>query len=160
MGQGMKNTPKKKADQIVFRETLSPTIPLAPTADILTPYQVRSLVVIVWALAAIALGVGVGLLLTPKPNNTATITPPDVQTADIPLASAQTPTTITVKAPVSATLAGTASALGVTQAQAGTPIQTVSSNYLQPSAVPAAYAPGFGSYQNLQGTIGTTPVSK
>lgn len=160
MGQAMKNTPKrrKETDQIVFRETLAQTMPYAPSTTILTPYQLRSMVVVVWALAAIALGVGLGLLLTPKPTTQAVITPAQVQTADLSFATPSNPT-INENAPVQPTLAGTVTPVQVTQAGAGNPVQTVSSNYLQPTAVPTAYVTGYSAYENLQGNIGTSPVN-
>jgi hypothetical protein len=162
MGQAMKNTPKKNkaVDQVVFRETLSQTMPLVPAANlpsnILTPYQFRSMVIAVWALAAIALGVGFGLLITPKPN-VAVINPPDVQTSELSFVTPNNATVIPA-GPISATLAGTEPAIGVTQAQAGNPVQTVSGNYLQPTAVPTAYTAGYSAYEHLQGAVGTSPV--
>lgn len=160
MGQAMKNTPKKRkeVDQLVFRETLAQTMPYAPATNVLTPYQLRSMVVVVWALAAIALGVGVGLLLTPKPAQQAVTAPTQVQTADLSMAKPSTAAIIDT-APVSAVLSGTVTPVQVTQAQAGEPVQTVSSNFLQPTAVPTAYVTGYSAYQNLQGNIGTTPVN-
>jgi hypothetical protein len=159
MGQQMEpNTPKKRKslEQVTFRETLTQAMPLAPTPELLTPYQLRSMVVILWAIGAIAVGVAVGLMITPRPSDQLTANPAAVS-GTITLA---TPPSVSIQsAPVSSPeLGGTVTPIATTQAQAGNPIQTVSSNYLQPSSTPMTYSPGYSLYNSLQGTIGTSPV--
>jgi hypothetical protein len=160
--------PKKtrRNQPVVFKETLTPVLPTAPAipslpaAPALPAISTRALqviLVIVWIAAAIAGGIGIGRLIIattthPRALPGLPVARAAVGVAPLPAAAAVLP--VRPVAPTSSL--AVAPAGSAQQAQAGTPFATAGSNWSQ--AAGPDVQPGFASFGQVQGNIGTTPV--
>jgi hypothetical protein len=165
----VKNThkaPKTRKNQpVTFQEALAPAIPLAPTAPLpvklpglprLSNRQLRTSLIIIWALVVITAGAGFGLLLRGRPITTSP-TPVPVADANLGIAAASSPAITGVMKQSSPTLKVT-SASAVAQAQSGQPFTTANIDTYQPADDSSALQPGYLSAPSPQGTRGTDPV--
>lgn len=151
----------RKAQSPAFHESLSQTIPVAPSVQVAGRLPITFVLAILWIAAAVAAGVGIGLLFlhaqvqapadAPFPEATQSV---KVQAATLSLS------TIVLAQPAQATPLLIKPATGVKQASAGSPFKVASTSYLQPAQSSASMQPGYSPDGNLQGTTGTTGVGQ
>jgi hypothetical protein len=155
-----KRTRKNQAP--TFNETLNPVFaPVAPVAPELPAISTRQLHValwIVWAAAVVLGGIGIGRLIVARTaSQTSTEAPVPVAKAGVKVAPlADSPALRVAPIPAVPAVMPVAPATAVAQAQAGSPFQTAGLTTLQ--TVDAAVQPGFVTFGQIQGKVGTDPV--
>ena len=156
-----KSNPRNQSPE--FNEALSAALP-APAAvgaqPGLSSRQIRWGLGIIWVAAALLAGVGLGRLIHQSRLATLGEAPAPVATARVsvtPLSAVKTAAIAPASPAVTGALA-VAPASGITQAQAGTPLSTLSAADFQPADGSDALQPGFTHFGHSQGNIGTDPV--
>lgn len=162
-------SPRKPAE---FRETLAPSMPMAPAArPVESDFRdasseapprtdwLRYGLYLVWALAAVTAGTGVGIMLNANRFTVAEEAPVPVAMASLAVAASSPPNSQTIAAainPAQPALA-VAPASSVTQAGAGNPFTVMSASTLQ-SATTSQLQPGYAPAGLPQGNRGTAAV--
>lgn len=144
-----------------FHESLSPTLPLAPSPAITSRLPVGYILAALWVIAAVVLGIAAGLMIVRANQSAAPSAPFPVAQTSLKVTSAAAASTATIKpaAPVSQPALKVAPASSVNQASAGTPLKVASDTFMQPAAGAAALQPGYAPYtSSIQGEVGTAAV--